>query len=93
MARTYTPSERVNLKYLDSQGGVKSQEVKIHDVMMLDGCPYRRLVARHDLPLSPAEERKEQEKLARSTAECRDETAAQRIERVTEYGCHKSTYR
>ena len=47
MARTYTPSERVNLKHLDSQGGVKSQEVKIHDVMMLDGCPYRRLVARH----------------------------------------------
>lgn len=87
VARTYTFSERVNLKYLDShQGGVKSQEVRIHDVMLLDGSPYRWLVARDDLPLPPAEERKEQEKLARSTAERRDETAAQRIERVTEYG-------
>jgi hypothetical protein len=85
VARNYTFSERVNLKYLDSQGGVKSQEVRIHDVMLLDGSPYRRLVSRDDLPLPPAEERKEQEKLARSIAERRDETAAKRVQRVTEY--------
>ena len=85
VARTYTFSERVNLKYLDSQGGVKSQEVRIQDVMLLDGSPYRRLVARDGLPLPPAEERKEQEKLARSTAERRDETTAQRTERLADY--------
>jgi hypothetical protein len=85
LARNYTFSERVNLKYLDSQGVVKSQEVRMHDVMLLDGSPYRRLVARDDLPLPPAEERMEQDKLARSIAERRDQTAAQRAQRVTEY--------
>jgi hypothetical protein len=84
-ARNYTFSERVNLRYLDSQGRVKSQEVSIHDVMLLDGSPYRRLVARDDRPLPPGEEKKEQEKLARSIAERREETAAQRAQRLAEY--------
>jgi hypothetical protein len=85
VARNYTFSERVNLRYLDSQGRVKSQEVRIHDVMLLDGSPYRRLVARDDRPLPPAEERQEQEKLATNIAERREETAAQRAQRLAEY--------
>jgi hypothetical protein len=85
VARNYTFSERVNLRYLDSQGGLKSQEVSLHDVMLLDGSPYRRLVARDDRPLPLADERKEREKLARSAAERRDETAAQRAQRLAEY--------
>jgi len=76
----------VNLRYLDSQGRVKSQEIRINDVMLLDGSPYSRLVARDDRPLPPAEERKEQERLARSIAERRLETAAQRAQRLSEYG-------
>lgn len=85
VARNYTFSERVNLRYLDSQGRLKSQEIRIHDVLLLDGSPYRRLVARDDRPLPPAEEKKEQEKLARSVAERREQTAAQRAQRLTEY--------
>ena len=85
VARDYTFSERVNRRYLDSQGRVKSQDVRIHDVMLLDGSPYRRLVARDDRPLPPAEEKKEQETLARSIAERRDETAARRTQRRAEY--------
>jgi hypothetical protein len=85
VARNYNFSERVNLRYLDSQGRVKSQEISIRDVMLLDGSPYRRLVARDDHPLPPAEERKEYEQLARSIAERRGETAAQRAQRLAEY--------
>jgi hypothetical protein len=85
VARNYNFSERVNLRYLDSQGRVKSQEISIHDVMLLDGSPYRRLVARDDRPLPPGEETKEQEKLARGIAERREETAAQREQRLAEY--------
>jgi hypothetical protein len=84
-ARNYTFSERVNLRHLDSQGRVKSEEVRIHDVMLLEGSPYRRLVARDDRPLPPNEEKKEQEKLARSMAERRGEPAAQRAQRLAEY--------
>ena len=85
VARNYTFSERVNLRYLDSESRVKSQEVKIHDVMMLEGSPYRRLVSRNDRPLPPAEERKEQERLARSIVERRKETAAKRALRLAVY--------
>ena len=86
VARNYTFSERVNLRYLDSQGRVKSQEVSMHDVMLLDGSPYRRLVARDDHALAPGEEKKEEEKLAKSIAERREETAVQRAQRLDVYG-------
>ncbi|HEY1204126.1 MAG: hypothetical protein ABSH46_07380 [Bryobacteraceae bacterium] len=85
VARNYTFSEREKLRYLDSQGRVKSQEVSIDDVMLLDGSPYRRLVARDDRPLPAAEEKREQEKLARSLTERRDQTAAQRVQRRSDY--------
>ncbi len=85
LARNYTFSEHVNLRYLDSQGRVKSQEASLHDVMLLDGSPYRRLVARDGRPLPLSEEKKEREELARSVAERREQTAAQRAQRLAEY--------
>ncbi len=51
VARNYTFSEREKLRYLDSQGRVKSQAVSLDEAMLLDGSPYRRLMARDDRPL------------------------------------------
>jgi hypothetical protein len=45
----------------------------------------RRLAERDDRPLPPADEKKEQVKLARATAERRKETAPQRALRLVEY--------
>ena len=84
-ARNYTFSERSNLRYMDAQGRVKSQEVKLLDVTILAGSPYRRLVARNDRPLPPAEEKKEQERLASAVAERGGETAVKRAQRLAEY--------
>ena len=85
VARNYTFSERVDQRYLDSLGQVKSQEVETFDVTLLDGSPYRRLAARDDRPLTPVEESKEQKRLARSTVQRRKETAPQRVQRLAEY--------
>jgi hypothetical protein len=85
VARNYGFSERVEARRLDPQGRLKSKDVKIYDVMLLDGSPYRRLVARDDRPLPLGEEKKEQEKLARSLVERRSETAARRGQRLAEY--------
>src|SRR5581483_9654479 len=85
VARNFGFSERVDARRLDPQGRLKSKDVKIYDVILLEGSPYRRLVARDDRPLPPGEEKKEQEKLARGIAERREETAAQRAERLAEY--------
>jgi hypothetical protein len=85
VAQNYTFSEQEKLSYLDSQGRVKSQQVSSHDVMLLDGSPYSRLIARDDRPLPPAEEKKEQDKLTRNLAERRDQTASQRAQRLSQY--------
>jgi hypothetical protein len=85
VARNYGFSQRVDARRLDLQGRLKSKDVKMYDVMLLDGSPYRRLVARDDRPLPPGEEKKEQEKLTRSIAERREETAAQRAQRLADY--------
>ena len=53
------------------RGRLKSKDVKIYDVMLLEGSPYRRLAARDDRPLRPGDEKKEQEKLARNIADRR----------------------
>jgi hypothetical protein len=85
VARHYMFSERVDLRYLDSLGRMKSNEVETFDVTLLDGSPYRRLVARDDRPLPAGEESKEQRRLARSTVQRRKETAPQRALRLAEY--------
>jgi hypothetical protein len=85
LARRYTFSERVDVRYLDAQGGLKSQEVKLRDVMLLEGSPYRRLVELNDRPLALADEKKEQRKLARTIGERQQESATQRAARVAEY--------
>lgn len=85
VARNYMFSERVDLRYLDSLGRVKSKEVETFDVMLLDGSPYKRLAARDDRPLTPGEESKEQKRLARSADHRRKETASQRAQRLAEY--------
>ena len=84
-ARNYGFSERVDARRLDPQGRLKSKDVQAFDVTLLEGSPYRRLVARDDRPLPAGEEKKEQQKLARSTAGRREETAARRAQRLAEY--------
>ena len=84
-ARNYTFLQRVELRRLDAQGRVKSSEVQTYDVTLQEGTPYRRLVQRDDRPLPAAEEKKEQDSLARSMAERRKETEAARAKRLSAY--------
>ena len=85
IARNYSFLQRVELRHLDAQGKVKSSEVQTYDVTLEDGTPYRQLVQRDDRPLLPAEEKKEQESLAKSIAERRQETGTERAKRLSAY--------
>lgn len=85
VARNYTFLERTEERHLDSEGKVKSREVKTYDITLLEGSPYERLVARDDHPLPPAEEKKEKEKLDKSIAERMKETPAERERRIADY--------
>ena len=84
-ARNYTFIQRTEDRELDARGQVKSKKSKTHDVTMLEGSAYRRLIERDDRPLPPEEEKLEQEKLNRSIEDRRHETEAQRVRRMAEY--------
>ena len=64
---------------------MKLSEVRTYDVTLQDGTPYRRLVQRDDCALVPTEEKAEHERLGRSIAERRHETAVKRARRLSEY--------
>ena len=61
-AYRYSYVEREEESHLGPHGNVKSRTVKTYRVSRINGAPYRRLIARDDRPLSPDEDRKEQEK-------------------------------
>ncbi len=86
IARNYTFLERQETRVLDRSGKPKkAPEIRTYDVTLLEGSPYRRLVARNDRPLAPREEQKEQEKLQKSIDERRRETPAERQRRIDEW--------
>jgi hypothetical protein len=85
IARNYTFLQRTEERQIDSAGQVKSNQVKTHDVTLLEGSPYFRLTERDDHPLPPGEEKKEQDKLDKSIAARLKETSAQRERRIHEF--------
>lgn len=58
---------------------------KTYDVTMIDGTPYRRLVAVDDRPLGPSEMRDERRKLEKVVVERRAETPRERQDRLHHY--------
>jgi hypothetical protein len=85
IARNYSFLERVELRHLDAHGKVKLSETRTYDVTLQEGTPYRQLVQRDDRRLPLTEEKKEQESFARSIAERREETKAERAKRLSAY--------
>jgi hypothetical protein len=85
IARNYAFLQRVELRHLDAQGRVKLSEAHTYDVTLQEGTPYRQLVQRDDLRLPPTEEKREKESFAKSIAERRQETEAERAKRLLTY--------
>jgi hypothetical protein len=93
LARNYTFIQHVEQRELDSKGAVKHVSTRDYDVTLLEGSPYTRLIRRDGKPLPPDEERKEQEKLARSIAERRSESPAGRAARLEDWKRHEEQRR
>ena len=81
----YTYLERQFQREYDGSGKLKRDILRTYDVTNVEGSPYRRLVARNDQPLSPEEQKAEQDKLQRSIEERRKETKEQRDRRIAEW--------
>ena len=78
ISRSYTFLERQEQRDLDSGGKLKKTESSTFDVTLLEGSPYRRLVARNDKPLSPrtSARKKRSSRRASPTAAARPRNSA-----------------
>ncbi len=74
----YTYMERDEDRRLDSEGHVKSEEVDVSRMILVNGVPFEQLVERNGQPPPAAEERKQKEKLEK----LKRETPEQRAERL-----------
>jgi hypothetical protein len=84
IARNYTYLQRQEVRELDGSGKVKKTGIHTWDVTLLEGSGYRRLVAHNDQPLSPKEQKKEEDRLRQSAEQRRKETAEQRQRRIAD---------
>jgi hypothetical protein len=84
LARNYTYIEHQELRTRDG-ATVKVRDSNTYDVTLLEGSPYRRLVAHDGKPLDAKEQAKEEERLRRSIEDRRHETEAQKQQRIADW--------
>jgi hypothetical protein len=83
--KDYTWIARSTQRHFDSDGKVKSVERNAWETVMLDGEPYRRVLERNGQALSPAEQKKQQDKLDKSVARLALETPEEKRRRLADY--------
>jgi hypothetical protein len=84
LSRNYTFLQTEHVRMLDGRGKVKRETWKTEDITLLEGSPYRRVVARNGQPLTLAEQKQEDERLRWSDEQRRKETPQQRERRLAE---------
>lgn len=83
--KDYTWIARQTDRSLDSSGQVKSQKTEEWETVVIYGEPHHRMLERNGKPLSPEDQRKEQEKLDQAVAKREHETSTQRARRETDF--------
>ena len=84
VARNYTYIEKQELRTKDGKD-VKVRDSNTWDVTLLEGSPYRRLVAHMGQPLDAETKRKEEEKLRLSIENRKHETEEQKQQRIADW--------
>jgi hypothetical protein len=83
--KDYTWIARQTDRLRDSSGQVKSQKTEEWETVVIYGEPHHRVLERDGKPLSPQDQRKEQEKLDHAVAKRANETPQQREHREAEF--------
>jgi hypothetical protein len=81
----YTWEAESRERHFDSQNRATSEHQEAWETIVLDGEPYRRTLERDHNPASPAEQRKEQEKLDHAAARLERETPEEKQRRAEAY--------
>jgi hypothetical protein len=76
--KNYTYQERTEVRQYDNKGKLSKTEVETNEILILEGQPYERLIARNDKPLSDKDASKEQRKLDKEVEKRRQQTASEK---------------
>ena len=85
LEQQYQYRQREETRELDAAGQPKKITIRTVDVHMIEGSPYRRLVARNDQPISAEESKFEDDKLRFNIDARRQESPEQRRRRIAEW--------
>lgn len=83
--KDYTWIARQTDRLLDSSGQVKSMKTEEWETVVIYGEPHHRMLERNGRPLTPDEQRKEQQKLDEAVAKREHESAEQRGRRESQF--------
>ncbi len=76
--KNYTYQERTEVRQYNGKGQLSKTDVETNEVLVLEGQPYERLIARNDKPLSPKDAAKEQRKLDKEVDKRKNQSASER---------------
>jgi hypothetical protein len=76
--KNYTYQERTEVREYDGKGKLSKTDVETHEILILEGQPYEKLIARNDRPLSDKDVEKEQRKLDKEVDKRKRQTAAEK---------------
>ncbi len=82
---SFSDTEREVKSKVDENGRATFQQSKTYETLMLEGSPYRRVLAVNDEPLTGPQQTEEQAKLDREIARRRSESPAERKARINKY--------
>ncbi len=83
-ANDYSYVQHTEQREYGRDGRIVKTESRTFDVLVIDGEPYEKLIAKNGKPLSEAEARKEAEKLDRELSRRRSQDPGQRARRLSE---------
>ena len=76
--KNYTYQERQEVREYNGKGKLIKTEIETHEILILQGQPYEKLIARNDHPLSEKDARKEQKKLDSEVEKRKRQSAAEK---------------
>jgi hypothetical protein len=76
--KNYTYQERQEVREYNGKGKLTKTEIETHEILILQGQPYEKLIARNDQQLSEKDAKKEQKKLDNEVEKRKRQSAAEK---------------
>jgi hypothetical protein len=76
--KNYTYQERTEVREYNTKGKLSKTDIQTVEILILEGQPYEKLIARNDTPLSEKDAQKEQKKLDQEVEKRKHQSAAEK---------------